>query len=226
MSWSDFFYPGNPERREMLIRKDQEIKVLMENNFRATNQLVEVLNKHLNLSLSPIALDEKATVKENCDVIIECINEIQAEVEKIDTLLKEKLDPALYEILRNKSLSVPNYQTVVTAVHVITGVGSIAAVALIVYLITSNNILIDMKNKYGTWGTLLFASLPLGVFFAGIDAFIQAIIGSYEREALEKALEEYDKSLKEFKPASHKYQDHITDVRMRIEMLNNFHILL
>lgn len=38
---------------------------------------------HLGLSFSPITVNEKATVKENCEIIIKRIHEIQAEVEKI-----------------------------------------------------------------------------------------------------------------------------------------------
>ncbi|XP_048012568.1 single-pass membrane and coiled-coil domain-containing protein 3-like isoform X1 [Megalobrama amblycephala] len=225
MSWSDLFYPGNPERREQLIRKSQEVHELMKNNFRATNQLSEALNKHLGLSFSPIALNESATVKENCDVIIQRIREIQAEVLKIDEKLKEKLEPALYEKLKNMSLSVPDFQLVSSAVHAVCGVAAIASTAavvteLIVWLINNINILTDMSETFHQIGIAVIATVTLGVFFAGIDMIAQAFIGSIERDELEKALEEYDKALEEFRPASEKYQDNIIYVRIRLEMMS------
>ncbi|XP_067284783.1 single-pass membrane and coiled-coil domain-containing protein 3-like [Pseudorasbora parva] len=166
--WSDLFYPGNPERRQRLTRKHQELLELMKNNFRATNQLIETLKKHVGLSFSPIAVNEKASVKENCEVIIARIREIQAEVEKIDTHLKEKLEPTLYKKL---------------SVHVLTPV--------------------------------LYNDVFLPII--GVDMIAGAIGGSVSRDQLEKALEEYEKTLDEFRPASEQYQDSITYVRIRLE---------
>ncbi|RXN21714.1 single-pass membrane and coiled-coil domain-containing 3-like protein [Labeo rohita] len=195
MSWSDLFYPENPERREKLIRKSQEVRELMKNNFRATNQLGEALNKYLGLSFSPIALNEKATVKENCDIIIERIREIQAEVEKIDDKLKAQLEPTLYENLKNMSLSVPEFQLVVSVVHAACGVAAVASTAvyvikLISWLIKNIDILTDMREVFLKIGDAVLGTVVLGVFFAGIDMIVQAIIGSIERHALERALEE------------------------------------
>ncbi len=220
MSWSDFFYPGNPEKRERLIRKSQEIRELMKNNFRATNQLIGTLNKYLGLSFSPITLNEEATVKENCDVIIERIREIQAEVEKIDEKLKEKLEPTLYEKLKNRSLSVPEFQQIVPVVHVLCDVAGIAfpAIKLISWLIKNRHILTDMSQVFVYIGEAFVGAFVCRLLFTGIDIIIQAILGSLEQDALEKALEEYDRALEEFRPASEKYQDQITYVRISLEM--------
>ncbi|XP_048010439.1 single-pass membrane and coiled-coil domain-containing protein 3-like [Megalobrama amblycephala] len=183
--WSDLFYPDNPKRREELTCKSQQFQDLMENNFRATNQLIDVMNKHLNCSFQHITLNEDASLQENCKVMIECMHKIQAVVEKIDKELKEKLDPTLYEKLLNKSL-LPEHFKLVS--NVVEGVCA---------------------------GT--FACVGLGVVFMGIDMIVEAILGSIERDKLEKALKEYDEALKEFKPASEKYQDNITYVRIKIE---------
>ncbi|KAI2665909.1 Single-pass membrane and coiled-coil domain-containing protein 3 [Labeo rohita] len=190
----------------------------MENNFRATNQLTETLKKHLGWSFSPITLNEKATVKENCDVIIECIHEIQAEVEKIDMQLKEKLEPTLYEKLRNENLSVNDYQIFRKAVYDVCGVGGSASIVAVNWLIKNGTILTNITSSFAKFATGLAAGVALGVVFMGIDMIVGAILGSIERNELEKALKEYDEALKEFKPASVKYQDSITEVRKRIEM--------
>ncbi|RXN24086.1 single-pass membrane and coiled-coil domain-containing 3-like protein [Labeo rohita] len=191
MNWSDIFYPGNPERREKLIRKNQELLNLMENNFRATNQLTETLKKHLGWSFSLITLNEKATVKENCDVIIECIHEIQAEVEKIDMQLKEKLEPTLYEKLRNENLSVHDYQIFRKAVYDVCGVGGSASIVAVNWLIKNGTILANITSSFAKFATGLAAGVALGVVFMGIDMIIGAILGSIERNELEKALKDH-----------------------------------
>lgn len=220
MSWSDIFYPGNPERREMLIRKNQELQNLMKNNFRATNQLIETLNKHLHLSFSLIALNEKATVQENCDIIIGCIHEIQAEVEKIDRKLKEKLDPKLYEKLKDMNLSVHDLTQVAGHISIALGIVGLASSIVVGWLIMSGRILTNIRLTFARIATGFAAGVVLGVVFIGVDMIVQAIQGSIERDQLEKSLKEYDDALEEFRPASEKYQDSITYVRVRIEMID------
>ncbi|XP_051539545.1 single-pass membrane and coiled-coil domain-containing protein 3-like isoform X2 [Myxocyprinus asiaticus] len=220
MSWSDIFYPENPERREQLIRKNQELKELMKNNFRATNQLIEVLNKHLCLSFSPIYLNEKATVKQNCDVMIECIHKIQAEVGRIDKELKKNLEPTLYEKLRNnKSLSTTDLKLVGNVISAVCGIAAVTSTFVVGWLIMNGMILARITAIFTTIGTGLLASCVLGVIFMGVDMIVSAILGSIERDQLKKALKEYDEVLDEFRPASERYQDSITYVRIRLEMM-------
>ncbi|ROL46602.1 Single-pass membrane and coiled-coil domain-containing protein 3 [Anabarilius grahami] len=218
MSWSDTIFPGNPERRERLVRKSQELLELMKNNFRATNQLIEALKEHLGLSFRPITLNEKATVKENCDVIIERIREIQAEVEKIDEKLKAKLEPTLYEKLRNMSLSARDYHRVSGYVRPVCGVVGFSAVVVIGWLIKNGTILTNMRLTFGLITTTALATVVVGVLFAGIDMIISYFLGKKERDELERALKEFDEALEEFRPVSEKYQDSITYVRVRLEM--------
>lgn len=78
----------------------------MNSNFYATNQLTDVLNNNFNSSFRKICVNENGSVKENCDLIIECIHEIQAKLQTIDQELKEKVEPTLYERLKNISVSV------------------------------------------------------------------------------------------------------------------------
>ncbi|KAK2910795.1 hypothetical protein Q8A67_002928 [Cirrhinus molitorella] len=156
MSLSDVLFHGNPERREKIIRKSQELIELMKSNFEATNSLTEIVNQHLGSSFRPITLNEKATVKENCDVMIKHVNQIQAKVEQVDKELKEKLDPTLYERLQKIPL-------------------------------------------HG------FKNIPA------------AILGYYERDKLEAALAEYDKTLADFRPASKEYQEAIYEVKFTVK---------
>ncbi|XP_056591459.1 single-pass membrane and coiled-coil domain-containing protein 3-like isoform X1 [Triplophysa dalaica] len=219
MSWSDIFYPGNPQRREDLIRRSQDLRNLMESNFRATNRLIDVLNEHLGYSFSKITLDEKADVKHNCDTIIGCMREIQAAVEKIDKKLKDKLEPHLYEKLKKfdlKSLSAFDHSNIASIVLGVTGAGTTAVVCS---LMKCGTILENIVLKHGLLKSSIVAGVVIGVVFLGIDMIIGAIMGSYERNQLEDALKEYDRVLKEFKPASEKYQDSIFEVMAEIKMI-------
>ncbi|XP_048057862.1 single-pass membrane and coiled-coil domain-containing protein 3-like [Megalobrama amblycephala] len=215
--WSDLFYPDNPKRREELICKSQEFQDLMKSNFRATNQLIDVMNKHLSCSFQHITLNEDASLQENCNVMIECIHKIQAVVEKIDKELKEKLEPTLYEKLLSLSLTPEEFKSISKAISAVCGVQSIQATTIISILINAGDILVNLVSQIGKFGAGTFACVGLAVVFMGIDMIVEAILGSIERDKLEKALKEYDEALTEFEPASEKYQDNITYVRIKIE---------
>ncbi|XP_048050593.1 single-pass membrane and coiled-coil domain-containing protein 3-like [Megalobrama amblycephala] len=219
--WSDIFYPDNPKRREQLIRKNQEFKDLIENNFRATNQLIDVMNDHLSCSFQHIKLNEEASLQENCNVMIECMQKIQAVVEKIDKELKEKLDPTLYEKLRSLSLLPEDFNLVSKVLEVVCGVATVVSTTVIGLLIKNGVILENITSKFVIIGAGTLACVGLAVVFMGIDMIVEAILGSIERDQLEKALKEYDKALDEFKPASEKYQDNITYVRIKIEEIKD-----
>ncbi|KAL1273537.1 hypothetical protein QQF64_026351 [Cirrhinus molitorella] len=212
MSLSDVLFPGNPERREKLIRKSQELIELMKSNFEATNSLTEIVNKNLGSSFRPITLNEKATVKENCDVMIERVNQIQAKVEQVDKELKEKLDPTLYEHLQKIPLH--GFKNIPAGVKgAIGAVCQISAFVLVAYLMKKTEIL---KNITSVWYKIgislggMVVSVLLGLV---VDLIISAIAGAVERDKLEAALAEYDKVLKTFRPASKEYQEAIYEVK-------------
>ncbi len=218
--WSDIFYPENPKRREQLIRRSQELQDLMKNNFRAANQLIDVMNKYLSCSFEHIALNESTTLRENCDVMIGCMHKIQAVVERIDKKLKEKLEPTLYEKLRNLSLSTTDFKAISKSFEAVCGVPTVGSTVLVGYLIDKGIILTNLTRTYARIGAGTFACVGLAVVFMGINMIVEAIIGKIEGDQLKVALEEYDKALEEFRPASEQYQDNINYVRVKIEIFN------
>ncbi|MBN3312211.1 SMCO3 protein, partial [Atractosteus spatula] len=218
MSWSDAFF-DNSEKREQVIRKNQELRELMKNNFRATNQLIEILNKHLGLNFTLITLNNDATIKENCDVMIKRMDEIRAKIEEIDKVLKEKLDSALYENLRNLSASVKDYKAVSLVVHGVCGLLTFAAPFVIGWLIKSGRLLTNVTSTCARLCCGSLSSLTFGMLFLAIDIVIQIILGKKENNELIKILKEYDEALKEFRPASEKFQDNLTYVRVKLERI-------
>lgn len=226
MGWADIFFPGNADRREQLVRKNQELKNLMENNFRATNKLIKILNEHLGYCFCEITLNEKAEVKQNCDVLIERIHDIQAVVEKIDQELKDKLEPDLYEKLKRMDLSL-NTSDHSKIAEAVCEVGGVAAGATVTWLMTSGKILQNIVLTHGLLKSTAVANIAIGVLFLGLDMIVEAIMGSIEHNQLESALIEYDTALAEFKPASEEYQDRIYDVIAEIRRIKKqFQILI
>ena len=97
MSWSDLFYPGNPGRCDEVVRLSQNVYVLMRENFRATNDLTDVLNDHVSdARFSKITLQPEISIKGNCDIIINRMLEIQDLLDNKDRKLAESLEPDLY----------------------------------------------------------------------------------------------------------------------------------
>nr|XP_055062681.1 single-pass membrane and coiled-coil domain-containing protein 3-like [Misgurnus anguillicaudatus] len=221
MSWSDLFYPGNPEKREALIRKSQQFIDLMEDNFTATNDLVDVLNEHLKCSISKVTLDVKATLKQNCEVLIQAIRKIQDEVEKIDKRLKEKLEPTLYENLKNMDSALPQDLAVFSTVsRIVTGSTGAVSGLVLICLLKKGIIFKSLISKIGLLASSVIGGLVITVVFMGIDMIVGAIIGSIERDQLVRALKDYDDALNKFKPASKQYQKSIMEVRIRIQIMD------
>ncbi|XP_016379519.1 single-pass membrane and coiled-coil domain-containing protein 3-like [Sinocyclocheilus rhinocerous] len=213
MSLGDVLYPGNPERRENVIRRSQELIDLMKSNFEATNSLIEIVNEHLHSSFSPITLNKNATVKENCDVMIERVNQIQAKVEEVDEKLKKELEPTVYEKLQHMSLKDFNKLSAVVKVA-IKSVCQIAAAVIVKYLMKNIIILTNITSTCAKVAVGTFASIVLGVL---IDVIVSAIVGHVERANLESALAEYEEALKTFRPASKEYEMAIYEVMFMLK---------
>ncbi|XP_055073969.2 single-pass membrane and coiled-coil domain-containing protein 3-like [Misgurnus anguillicaudatus] len=225
MNLADFFYPENPKMRETLIRRSQEIAELMKNNFRVTNQLIDVLQKYLGLHFSPITLNERATVKANCDVFIQRIREIQSQLEKIDKELMKMLEPDLYEKLKRKDLSIPERANVSGILREIQFGVAFSAISLVVgSLFQMIPTLASIAGTCLVIATGLLAGVVFGVLLMGINMIIQAILASYERDRLKQALKEYEDALKDFRPASEKYQDSIIEVKLTIQLQEKWNL--
>ncbi len=154
-------------------------------------------------------------------MMIGCMHKIQAEVERINKMLKEKLEPTLYEKLRNlTSLTSTDFKIISKAFMGIFGAASIGSTVLLSYLIKNGTILSSISGKFALIGAGALASLGLAVVFLGLDMIVEAILGKIEGDQLKAELEKYDRALEEFRPASEQYQDNITYVRIKIKILN------
>ncbi|XP_078526201.1 single-pass membrane and coiled-coil domain-containing protein 3 [Lissotriton helveticus] len=221
MTFRHLLYPNNPKRRDEVIHLHQELFSCMSANVSATNRLIQLLNNNLHCQLAMVHLQHDRTIKENCDMFILRMTEIQQEVQKIDEKLKSTLEPSLYQKLHDiKELEPHKIDIAQKVLSVILGQATTAAGAIIVKLIGSNvttvivNKLLALLAQISAsvLGTIGVAALGLGM-----DVIVGAILGAVERDQLEASIKEYESYLDEFKPASETYQSAIRSVTLQLE---------
>ncbi|CAK6443643.1 unnamed protein product [Pipistrellus nathusii] len=216
MAQSDFLYPENPRRREEVHHLHQQLLDCLSDSFRATNELIGVLNMHLGCGLASIEMNRNGTIKENCDTIIQAMMEIQKELQKVDEALKDKLEPTLYRKLQDvKERETEKIAIVQKVISVILGEATSAASAVAVKLVGSNvttGIINKLVTVLAQIGASLLGSIGVAVLGLGIDMVFRAILGAVEKTQLQAAIKSYEKHLVEFKSASKKYHHTITEV--------------
>lgn len=209
MAESDLLYPENPRRREEVHHLHQQLLDCLSDSFRATNELIGVLNMHLGCRLASIEMNRNGTIKENCDTIIQAVMKIQKELQKVDEALKDKLEPTLYRKLQDiKERETEKIAIVQKVISVILGEATSAASAVAV----TTGIINKLVTVLAQIGASLLGSIGVAVLGLGIDMVFRAILGAVEKTQLQAAIKSYEKHLVEFKSASEKYHHAITEV--------------
>ncbi|NXA55645.1 SMCO3 protein, partial [Nothocercus julius] len=216
MVLSDLLYPDNPRRRQELIHLHQELLDCMSTNFHATNELAGVLNEHLGCTIPRIKIRESSTIKENCDIIIQAMSEIQHQVQKIDSDMKEKLEPVLYQKLHD--IKEPELEKIAIAhrvFSVVLGEATSTAGIVAVKLIGSNFITLTLGKLVSLLaqiGASVLGGISIAILGLGIEMILHAILGAVERNELLAAVRSYEEHLAQFRAASEKYQRAIHEV--------------
>ena len=87
--FKDIFYPGNPERRNKVQRKYQQVLGCMKDNFYATNKLSDYLKRNFNVktpagrvvhTVKQVSVKNGLTIKENCDIFLKEVDKLQIAV--------------------------------------------------------------------------------------------------------------------------------------------------
>lgn len=190
MSWDGTFKTDDSEIREKIKSKRKELLELMENNFKATNSFIRIVNENLRLSFKPITLNKEATLQKNCKVMIERVQEIQENVVKIDKELQKQNFKEVADFVKASAFEeVSN--------------------ALVTFMITYKQILINITTMCAKFAGVSWASTLVEV--------IASFFNSVECDELEKTLADLEKTLAEFRPASEKYQNAINEVQNKLK---------
>ncbi|NXG47121.1 SMCO3 protein, partial [Psilopogon haemacephalus] len=216
MALSDLLYPDNPKRRQELIQLHQELLDCMSKNFHATNELAGVLNEHLGCTITHIQMREGRTVKENCDIIIQAMSEIQHQLQKIDSDMKEKIEPVLYQRLYD--IKEPELEKIAIAhkiFSILLGEATATAGMVAMKLLGSNLVTMTVSKLISLLaqiGASVLGGISITILGLGIEMILHAILGAMERNQLLTAVRSYEEHLAEFKAASEKYQRAIREV--------------
>nr|XP_005315041.3 single-pass membrane and coiled-coil domain-containing protein 3-like [Chrysemys picta bellii] len=217
MSWSDILYPDNPARREKVVRLHQELINCVELNFDTTNELIGVLNTHCQFKLHPIKMNRNGTVRENCDVLLAAIKSIQDTLQAIDARLKSEPEPDLYRKLHDfQEPDAKKMQILRSVATVVSGLAGTVAMGIFLKLALSQVVsgvltqttMVLAKIGASVIGTVAGMILGMGV----VDLILSAILGAVERDQLEAKIQELEKLVSEFKPASHEYNKTIIKI--------------
>ncbi|XP_043923867.1 single-pass membrane and coiled-coil domain-containing protein 3-like [Protopterus annectens] len=207
MACRDLLFPSNEKKRNQTIRLHQDIVSCVERNFDTTNKVSEICNKYLHTNFYPIKVKEADTLEESCKVLKMQIHRIQQHLSKIDNELKNALEPDLYELFRDVSVSVSEKQEVISKRmkkrrQIVTV--SYVVVASILWPVLSV-VLHQTIESICKIMACCIGVLPV-IFLGVIALIINYFIGKKESEALDEAIKEYQKVLSDLKPATERYQ--------------------
>lgn len=219
-TWSDIFYPGNPERRDKIVRLASRLYTIMEQNFSTVNDLVDFVNEHIGAGpqLEHIFVDRNATIKANSDILIDSIEKIQDRVKTVDQQLAEKIEPNLYQELKSPDLTFKNRLQKANKIFSVTLSSISTAVGIaVVGAIIGGAILVGAVAAIGLIATCAIAGFAIGILTLGVDVIAGAIFGAIERVRLNKTIDELESALEEFEPKSKKFQRSVLYVVVILE---------
>lgn len=221
MSLSDLLFPGNPGRRTQVVSLSTQIKTYMEVNFNTTNTLIDLLNEHVSPSpnLQKIFVDLSISISDNANRLISRMEQIQAIVDDYDAQLAKDLEPDLYRKLTDPDIKfVERIRVAKVAVTAVLAVAATVATIVVVAAVKAGYILATTVAKIGLLKLSAVAGLAFGVLALGIDAIVSAILGRIEKDKLEDTIDDLQKSLDQFKPASQDYYGTITRTEIYMEI--------
>ncbi|XP_043923868.1 single-pass membrane and coiled-coil domain-containing protein 3-like [Protopterus annectens] len=208
MALSDLMFRDNEKNRDLAIRLHQEIVLCIERNFNTTNKVSDICNKYLNTSFEHIKMNTSDKIEENCNILNTQISSIQKCLIKMDQELKDALEPEVYRLLCDVSVSVSEKQLALSKhMKKIERIGHISSViAVTVIWPVLSVILCKTVENINKVAACCFGALPVTLFFGAIAILISYFAGKKEREVLDKAIKEYKEVLSHLNPNTERYQ--------------------
>lgn len=225
MSWADIIYPENRDLRTKMVQKLQQLEDAMSFNFRASNKLARYLNETIvNCNLPNIYVDTSKSLKDNANTLVNQINAIDVQLDKIAEELKDKLDPDLYEKLTNVDTSFEDrIEISQKAGKIIAGITG-ATVSGVVGKIVAKKLTKVIASKVGRIAaSSLAGAIAGGVAGLAVDVIVGAITGAVEKDKLQSALSDLQSMVTDFIPESENYTDTIYEVLAEVKIWEKYH---
>ncbi|KFV82694.1 hypothetical protein N308_05182, partial [Struthio camelus australis] len=87
---------GFESDKERLLRASQDLYDLVYIYVSSTNTIFRLLNEHLGTNFPIISVKENFSIKENLQLLVDALKEMQAIVETKDKDVQEKISHSLY----------------------------------------------------------------------------------------------------------------------------------
>ena len=127
--------------------------------------------------------------------------------------MARELEPSAYKALRDTGLGfVETIRQLSQWSSVITITGASLAAVVVVCRITSGAILGTMVAEIGMLASCCIAGVVVVAIGLAVDAILSAIFGAIEREKLEDAIKDLEKTKSTFEPATREYTQTIYEV--------------
>lgn len=217
--FEDLFYPNNPKRRAKLERNIGALYNNLNIDVTATNDLVDIINTHLQGNIKQVSIDNDDTVKANAQRISDCVDAINKIIKQKLEDIKTRLDPKIFKMLMDVSVSFEEKIKIAEeSAESLLPIGGVVGV-LSCSTIAGMDFLEGVVKVVGETATSAFAAIGVGVLFLGIDMIAEAIIGAIERDKLNKEIDKTDKCVENMQTMTGPYIAKVEEIKVRIEMI-------
>ena len=216
------FFGSKEKHSEEIIKLATKIKTLMEINFNATNELINMLNENamLNPPVENIKVDDKATLKEITATLVACIVQLQQKIERIHITLQNELDPQAYERLLSPDVNLEEKITIARrqleasqSVNITTGG------LLMIATVRSRQFLPTAVARFTLVETQKIAKLAFKILSADARSIVGATVdATVKGDASEETIREFDRGLGFFIPATNEYENNIHRMKATLEI--------
>ena len=225
MSWADIIYPENQGMRESMVRKLQQLEDAMSFNFRATNKLAKYLNETINdANLPMIYVDSTKSLRDNADALVNQVNLIDVQLDKIDDELKEKLEPELYEKITSVDTSFEERLEISQkAGKIIAGITGATVSGVVGKLVAKKLTKVIASKAARIAASSLAGAIAGGLAGLAVDVIVGAITGAVEKNKLQDALNELQGMVETFIPESEEYSDTVYQMLAEVKVWEKYH---
>lgn len=224
MSWSDIFFSGNQAKKDEIARLSGKLFSLVDNCFLATNKLMDCMHKYLpGRNFDKLESNASKSIRDNCDMIIQRLGEMETYLEGKKKDVEEKMDPELFNILVSTGTSHKEKMKIakMSSTTIIRIAGSVEGLFLC-GAINSGNELANIIRSLSVMKTCVQPTVSSGGY-ASFWTYLWHLVvsvftGAAERDQQEDPLNDYRVVVQELQIASDQFFDNISLVKATLEL--------
>ncbi|XP_043923864.1 single-pass membrane and coiled-coil domain-containing protein 3-like [Protopterus annectens] len=218
MALSDLMFRDNERKRTHAIRLHQEIVLCIERNFNTTNKVSDICNMYLKTRFRHIEMKASDNLEENCDILKRQLSSIQKCFTEMDQHLRDTLEPDVYNLVCDVSVSVSEKQHKLSKyMKKLEGISTYSVIVAGILFPTLGFILCNTVACVTKLTACLIGGLPVLAVF-GVALVISYFSGKKQSEALDEAINEYEKVKSDLKPNTDRYQFEVMKACIKLDI--------